>query len=263
MTTVVNYAIAIAATILIAAVAVLMYILYLQAATSAFGSVTTMPVVTTTTPTTPMTTVTTPETSSSHIISTVLYIATPNVTECVNLGRQYIYYFNITVDRKRLEDPVGHYIFKAVVRNVTYNLTTATLLPLKSVYFKPYSQADVRRLGIINIYLELTSRTPLQIDAVEYLGKRYPIDKIVYIVCINGIRFSGAFNKIVSNSTILIPTDIPYAINVALPSGTYRIAAPPDVEVSPQMLQGGNITVMIKFVNKPLVYNPLILEVSR
>ncbi|WP_245218433.1 hypothetical protein [Pyrobaculum islandicum] len=185
------------------------------------------------------------------------------MTECVNLGRQYIYYFNITVDRKRLEDPVGHYIFKAVVRNVTYNLTTATLLPLKSVYFKPYSQADVRRLGIINIYLELTSRTPLQIDAVEYLGKRYPIDKIVYIVCINGIRFRGAFNKIVSNSTILIPTDIPYAINVALPSGTYRIAAPPDVEVSPQMLQGGNITVMIKFVNKPLVYNPLILEVSR
>lgn len=266
MTSVANYAIAIAAALLAAAAASLAYVLYIHTTAPKPAPTTvppTSPAATPTATTPPPTTTSTATTEATRILHVALYISTPNVTRCAGIGPRYIYYFNITVDRKRLEDPVSVYVFKAASANATYDLTTAALLPLNRYYFKPYSQAELNRTGVVNVYLELVSSAPLQIDAVEYLGKRYPIEKVVYVACVKRIEIRGAFNRtaLTQGSLNLIPTDVPYVVNITVPPGLYRIAAPPDVEVTPATLQGGgNATLVIKFVNKPLVYDPLILE---
>jgi cytoskeletal protein RodZ len=122
-----NYAVIIALAILIATGAALTYVLYVH-----FTTPTPTPQQTTTTITTPTTTPTAANTTtqpgptptaSSRVLSVSLYVATPEVLKCAGLGGVYLYYFNVTVERARAEDPVTLYVFKAAAGNATYRLT--------------------------------------------------------------------------------------------------------------------------------------------
>jgi hypothetical protein len=270
MTSAGNYAVIIALAILIAAGAALTYVLYVH-----FTTPTPTPRQTTTTITTPTTTPTPTDantttrpgptpTASSRVLSVSLYVARPEVLKCAGLGGVYLYYFNVTVERARVEDPVTFYVFKAAAGNATYRLQTASLMALEKEFFKPYDINATQRLGVVNIYLELDSQNPLDVEAVEYLGVRYRIDKVVYVSCIKRVEFRGAYNRTLPGPGVLglVPADKTFAVRLSLPPGRYAISAPPDVVV-PRELDGGNTTLTIGLLNKPQVYNLLILNLTK
>jgi hypothetical protein len=272
MTSVGNYAVTIALAILIAAGASLTYVLYVHFTTPTpqqTPTATTNTPTATAPPTAANTTTTRPEptpTASSRVLSVSLYVATPEVLKCAGLGGYYLYYFNVTVERVRLEDPVTHYVFTAVAGNATYRLQTASRMALEREFFKPYDINATQRLGVVNIYLELDSQNPLDIEAVTYLNATYRVDKVVYVSCIEQIEFKGAYNYTLSRPDKrrwLVPADRHFTVKLALPPGRYVISAPPDVEVEPREIEGGNVTLTIALLNKPQVYSPLILNLTR
>jgi len=271
MTSMGDYAVSIALAILIAAGASLAYVLYVH-----FTTPTPTPwqsPLTTTTPTATApppaanTTTTQPKptpTASSRVLSVTIYIATPEVLKCAGLGGYYLYYFNVTVERVRLEDPVTLYAFTAVSGNATYRLQTASRWALESEFFKPYDINATQRLGVVNIYLELDSQNPLDIEAIAYLNTTYRINKVVYASCVKQIELRGAYNLTLPHPGVLglVPADRQFAVKLTLPPGRYVVSAPPDVVV-PQQIEGGNVTLTIALLNKPQVYNPLILNLTK
>jgi len=268
MTSAGNYAVIIALAILIAAGAALTYVLYVH-----FTTPTPTPQQTTTI-TTPTTTPTAANTSmqpgptptaSSRVLSVSLYVATPEVLKCAGLGGDYLYYFNVTVERVRLEDPVTVYVFKAAAGNATYPLQTASRMALESEFFKRYDIDATQRLGVVNIYLELDSPNPLDVEAVEYLGVRYRIDKVVYVSCVKQVEFRDAYDHTLPGPGVrgLVPADKTFTVSLSLPPGRYSISAPRDVVVVPMEIDGGNTTLTIGLLNKNQVYNPLILNLTK
>jgi len=202
--------------------------------------------------------------------SVVLYIATPNVTKCGGLGNKYIYYFNVTVERVRVEDPVSFYVFKARAGNATLNLTSASYLPLNGKFFKPYS-INMTQLGLVNVYLEAMADKSLDITAVEYLGDEYPINRAVYVSCVKGLKVINATSRqqlavttLSPGALGLIPADAAYRVNVTLPPGRYQLIAPPDIRIEPAVVEGGKPqTLTITLLNKPQVYDPLVINATR
>ncbi|MEZ0319144.1 MAG: hypothetical protein ABWK05_04005 [Pyrobaculum sp.] len=272
MTNVVNYAITIAAAILIAATASLVYVLYQHA--QAPTSTAPPPVTTTSKPTPPpnttahtATTIPTATTPllQTRVLSAVLYVATPDITRCAGLGNRYIYYFNITLERARIEDPVSIYVFKARAGNATYNLTSASYLPLNREFFEPYNFSISQLLGVLHIYLELYSQEPLDISSVIYLNNEYRIEKISYVACVKSVEIRGVVNKTLPGPgrLNLIPTDKVYTIKLELPPGRYRVSAPPDVVVPSEVEGGGAVAIPIGFLNKPLVYEKLNITLAK
>lgn len=263
-----NYAVIIALAILIAAGASLTYVLYVHFTTPTPQQTTTTITTPTTTPTpTAANTTTRPgptPTASSRVLSVSLYVATPEVLKCAGLGGVYLYYFNVTVERARVEDPVTVYVFKAAAGNATYRLQTASRMALEKEFFKPYDINATQRLGVVNIYLELDSQNPLDVEAVEYLGVRYKIDKVVYVSCVKRVELRGAYNRTLPGPGVfgLVPADKTFAVRLSLPPGRYAISAPPDVVV-PREIDGGNTTLTIGLLNKPQVYNLLILNLTK
>jgi len=283
MTSIFNYIATVALAIVVAAGAVLVYVLYIHFAqpptpTVTTPSATTVPPTTQSTPqpspTQPPATTTTPSPSQrSTVKSVVLYIATPEViTTCApGLGNKYIYYFNVTVERVRVEDPVSFYMFKARAGNATLNLTSASYLPLNGEFFKPYS-INVTQLGLVNIYLEALADKSLNIIAVEYLGNEYLISRAVYVSCVKGLKVINATNgQQLAVTTLspgalgLIPANAAYRVNMTLPPGRYRLIAPPGVQIEPIEVEGGKPQILtIKLQeNKPQVYNPLVINAAK
>ncbi|AET33027.1 hypothetical protein [Pyrobaculum ferrireducens] len=274
MTSIINYAVAIALALVIAAGASLIYVLYVHTTTP--PTTPSAPAPTPTTPTqptpsntsthTPRTTTTTVGTQS-RVLNVVLYVSPPNVTKCAEIGSDYVYYFNITVERTRPEDPVTVYNFKAVTQNATLDLQTASVLALEREYFKPYLINETQRLGVLNIYLELRSSKPLDIREVSYLGVNYTINRYVYVTCIKNVKLSGAYNQTLPGPGVLglVPTDRTFTVEVrGLPRGSYRIAAPPDVVAPREVTATGNKTdITLGLLNKPLVFNPLPLNLTK
>jgi hypothetical protein len=263
MTSAVNYAILIALAIVIAAGASLIYVVYQHHAAP------TPPTPTTTTPTTPQTTTTTrsePTTpaASSRVLSVTMYVATPEVMKCSGLSDRYLYYFNVTVNRTRAEDPVTNYVFKAVAGNNTHPLTTASVMALEDKFFKKYDINATQKLGVVNIYLELESPKPLDIEAVTYLDSVHNVDKKFYVACVKRVEFRGAYNgsALGPGALGLVPTDRQFTVKISLPPGNYRISAPPGVVV-PREIGGGNVTLTIGFLNQPQAYDPLILNLTK
>jgi hypothetical protein len=267
MTSAGNYAVIIALAILIAAGASLTYVLYVHFTTPTPTPQQTTTITTPTTTPTAANTTTRPgptPTASSRVLSVSLYVATPEVLKCAGLGGVYLYYFNVTVERARVEDPVTFYVFKAAAGNATYRLQTASRMALEKEFFKPYDINATQRLGVVNIYLELDSQNPLDVEAVEYLGVRYRIDKVVYVSCVKRVEFRGAYNRTLPGPGVLglVPADKTFAVRLSLPPGRYAISAPPDVVV-PREIDGGNTTLTIGLLNKPQVYNLLILNLTK
>jgi hypothetical protein len=267
MTSAGNYAVIIALAILIAAGASLTYVLYVHFTTPTPTPQQTTTITTPTTTPTAANTTTQPgptPTASSRVLSVSLYVATPEVLKCAGLGGVYLYYFNVTVERARVEDPVTFYVFKAVAGNATYRLQTASRMALEKEFFKPYDINATQRLGVVNIYLELDSQNPLDVEAVEYLGVRYRIDKVVYVSCVKRVEFRGAYNRTLPGPGVLglVPADKTFTVRLSLPPGRYSISAPPDVVV-PREIDGGNTTLTIGLLNKPQVYNLLILNLTK
>jgi len=279
MTSIFNYIATIALAIVVAAGAALVYVLYTHftqppTTTATAPSATTAPPTTQTTtppPTTqPATTTTTSPRQRSTVKSVVFYIAMPEVAKCGGLGSKYIYYFNATVERVRVEDPVSFYVFKARAGNATLNLTSASYLPLNGEFFKPYS-INMTQLGLVNVYLEAMADKSLDITAVEYLGDEYPIDKAVYVSCVKGLKVLNATSGQQLAATALspgalglIPAGVAYRVNVTLPPGRYRLIVPPGVQIEPTVVEGGKPqTLTITLLNKPQVYDPLVINATR
>jgi len=279
MTSIFNYIATIALAIVVAAGVALVYVLYTHFAqppttTATAPSTTTAPPTTQTTTPPPTTQPpTTPSSSQrSTVKSVVLYIATPEVlTMCAPaLGKKYIYYFNVTIERVRVEDPVFVYAFKARAGNTTLNLTSASYLQLNQEFFKPYS-INMTQLGLINIYLEATADKSLDIAAVEYLGNEYQLNRVIYISCIKGLKVINATNGQELTATSLkpgalglMPADATYRVNVTLPPGKYQLIAPPGVQIEPREVEGGKPqTLTITLLNRPQVYNPLVINATR
>jgi hypothetical protein len=263
MSSAVNYIILIALAIVIAASAALIYVVYQHFTASSPPTPTT-----TTTPTTPQTTTTThsePTTpaASSRVLTVTMYVATPEVMRCSGLGDRYLYYFNVTVNRTRAEDPVMNYVFKAVAGNGTYPLNAAAIMAHKGEFFKRYDRNATQKLGVVNIYLELESPSPLDIEAVAYLNSVHNIDKKFYVACVTRVEFRGAYNGSVPGPGALVPTDRQFTVEISLPPGNYRISAPPSVVVTPWEIAGGNVTLAIGFLNQPQAYDPLILNLTK
>jgi len=277
MTSIFNYIATIALAIVVAAGAALVYVLYTHftqppTTTATAPSTTTAPPTTQTTtppPTTQPPTTTSPS-QRSTVKSVVLYIATPEVAKCGGLGSKYIYYFNVTVERVRVEDPVSFYVFKARAGNATLNLTSASYLPLNGEFFKQYS-INMTQLGLVNVYLEAMADKSLDITAVEYLGDEYPIDRAVYVSCVKGLKVVNATNgQQLAATTLspgalgLIPAGAAYRVNVTLPPGRYRLITPPGVQIEPTVVEGGKPqTLTITLLNKPQVYDPLVINATR
>ncbi len=270
MTSVGNYAVTIALAILIAAGVSLTYVLYVHFTTpipQQTPTATPNTQVTTAPPTAANTTTTRSEptpTVSSRVLSVSLYVATPEVLKCAGLGGYYLYYFNVTVERVRVEDPVTFYVFTAVAGNATYRLQTASRMALEREFFKPYDINATQRLGVVNIYLELDSQNPLDIEAVTYLNATYRVDKVVYVSCIKQVEFRGVYNHTLPGPGVLglVPADRSFAVRLSLPAGRYVISAPPDVAV-PREIDGGNVTLTVALLNRPQVYNRLILNLTK
>ncbi len=265
MTSAVNYAILIALAIVVAAGASLIYVVYQH-----FTAPTPPTPTTTTTPTTPQTTTTTrnePTTpaASSRVLSVTMYVATPEVMKCGGLGDRYLYYFNVTVNRTRAEDPVTYYVFKAVASNDTYPLKAAAVMALEGTFFKGYDINATQKLGVVNVYLELESPNPLDIEAVAYLDSVHNVDKRFYVACVKRVEFRGAYNSSVLGPGVLglVPTDRQFTVKISLPPGNYHISAPPGVVVTPWEIAGGNVTLTIGFLNQPQAYDPLILNLTK
>ena len=268
MTSAGNYAVIIALAILIAAGAVLTYVLYVHFTTPTPTPRQTTTITTPTTTPTAANTTTWPgptPTASSRVLSVSLYVATPEVLKCAGLGGDYLYYFNVTVERARMEDPVTFYVFKAAAGNATYPLQAASRMALEREFFKPYDIDTTQRLGVVNIYLELGSQNRLDVEAVEYLGVRYRIDRVVYVSCVKQVEFRGAYNHMLPGPGVLrlVPADKTFAVRLSLPPGRYTISAPPDVVVVPREIDGGDTTLEIGLLNMPQVYNPLILDLTK
>jgi len=288
MTSIFNYIATIALAIVVAAGAALVYVLYTHFAqppttTATAPSATTAPP--TTQPTTPPTTAQPPTTTSpsqrSTVKSVVLYVATPEViTKCApGLGNGYIYYFNVTVDRIRAEDLVqpydyqrSDYVFKARAGDMVLNLTGAHSLPSNQEFFKQYNNPSVtEQMGLVNVYLEIETDKSLNITAVRYLGAEYNINRVVYVSCIKQIeiKMANATNErpIIASgpgSLGLIPAGAAYKINVTLPPGKYQLRPPRDVKVEPDVVEGGKLqTLTITLLNKPQVYDPLVINATR
>jgi hypothetical protein len=264
MTSAVNYAILIALAIVVAAVASLIYVVYQHLTAPTPPTPTT-----TTTPTTPQTTTTTrsePTTpaASSRVLSVTMYVATPEVMKCGGLGDRYLYYFNVTVNRTRAEDPVTYYVFKAVAGNNTHPLIAASVMALEGKFFKKYDINATQKLGVVNIYLELESPKPLDIKAVTYLDSVRNVDKKFYVACVKRVVFRGAYNGSALGPGVLglVPTDRQFTVKISLPPGNYHISAPPGVVV-PREIYGGNVTLAIGFLNQPQAYDPLILNLTK
>ena len=269
MTSAGNYAVIIALAILVAAGASLTYVLYVHFTTPTPTPQQTTTITTPTTTPTPTAANTTTQpgptpTASSRVLSVSLYVARPEVLKCADLGGDYLYYFNVTVERARVEDPITFYVFKAAAGNATYPLQTASRMALEREFFKPYDINATQRLGVVNIYLELNSQDPLDVEAVEYLGVRYRIDKVVYVSCVKQVEFRGAYNHTLlgPGNMRLVPADKTFTVRLSLPPGRYAISAPSDVVV-PREIDGGDTTLEIGLLNKPQVYNPLILNLTK
>jgi hypothetical protein len=265
MTSAVNYAVLIALAIVIAASAALIYVVYQHFTASSPPTPTT-----TTTPTTPQTTTTThsePTTpaASSRVLSATMYVATPEVMRCSGLSNRYLYYFNVTVNRTRAEDPVTYHVFKAVAGTDTHPLKAAAVMALEGKFFKGYDISATQKLGVVNIYLELESPNPLDIEAVAYLDSVHNIDKKFYVACVKRVEFRGAYNGSALGPGVLglVPTDRQFTVKISLPPGNYRISAPPGVVVTPWEIGGGNVTLAIGFLNQPQAYDPLILNLTK
>jgi hypothetical protein len=268
MSSAVNYIILIALAIVIAASAALIYVVYQHSAAQPSPSPTT--ITTTTTFTTPQTTTTTPSQSttpaaSSRVLSVTMYIATPEVMRCSGLGNRYLYYFNVTVNRTRAEDPVTYHEFKAVAGNDRYPLKDAAVMAFEGKFFKGYDMNATQKLGVVNIYLELESPNPLDIVAVAYLDSVHNVDKKFYVACVKRVEFRGAYNVSALGPGVLglVPTDRQFTIKISLPPGNYRISAPRGVVVTPWEIAGGNVTLTIGFLNQPQAYDPLILNLTK
>jgi hypothetical protein len=195
-----------------------------------------------------------------------MYIATPEVMRCSGLGNRYLYYFNVTVNRTRAEDPVTNYVFKAVAGNKTHPLTTASFMALEHEFFKGYDINAAQKLGVVNVYLELDSPDPLDIEAVAYLDSVHIIDRKFYVACVKRVVFRGAYSGSALGPAALglVPTDRQFTVKISLPPGNYRISAPPGVVVTPWEIAGGNVTLTIGFLNQPdQAYDPLILDLTK
>jgi len=287
MTSIFNYIATIALAIVVAAGAALVYVLYTHftqtpTTTATTPSITTAPPnaqTTTPPPTTQPPTATTSPNQRSTVDSVILYIVTPKVKRCsIGGSEEYIYYFNVTMRRMRIEDPISFHVFKARAGNATLNLTGAYYLNEHNTeFFKSYYSIDMTKLGLVNVYLEIITDKSLNITAVEYRPNNeyllYNIggDRIVYVSCIkqivivnatNGNRLTTAFGP---GSLGLIPAGAKYTINVTLPPGRYRLSPPGDVKVEPDVVEGGKPQILtIKLQeNKPQVYDPLVINATR
>jgi len=289
MTSIFNYIVTIALAIVVAAGAALVYVLYIHFAqppttTVTTPSTTTAPPTTQTTtppPTTqpPATTTTTSPSQRSTVKSVVLYIATPEViTTCApGLGNKYIYYFIVTVDRIRAEDLVlpydyqrGDYVFKARAGDMVLNLTGAYRLSSNEEFFKQYNLSVTQQMGLVNVYLEIETDKSLNITAVRYLNAEYDVNRVVYVSCIKGLKVINATNGQELTATSLspgalglMPADAAYRVNIRLPPGRYRLIVPAGVQIEPTEVEGGNVTLTITLLNKPQVYNPLVINATR
>jgi len=285
MTSIFNYIATIALAIVVAAGATLVYVLYTHftqppTTTATTPSTTTAPPTTQTTTPPPATQppTTTSPSQRSTVKSVMLYIAMPEVTNCSGLGNNYIYYFNVTVDRVRAEDLVfpydyqqGDYVFKARAGDIILNLTGAFRLSYNLEFFKQYDLSVTQQIGLVNVYLEIETDKSLNITAVRYLDAEYDVNRVVYVSCIKQIEI-----KIVNATNgrpvlapgpglrSLIPANVRYSINVTLPPGRYQLVAPRDVEVEPNVMEGGKPQILtIKLSNKPQVYNTLVINATR
>jgi hypothetical protein len=275
MSSAVNYIILIALAIVIAASAALIYVVYQHSVAQTSPSPT--KITTTTTFTTPQTTTTTPSQSttpaaSSRVLSVTMYIVTPKVINCSglgsSLGNRYLYYFNVTVNRTRAEDHVMYHVFKAVAGNDTYPLKDAKVMALEGKFFKGYDMNATQKLGVVNIYLELESPNPLDIEAVAYRSVHnvdvvYRVVKKFYVACVKRVEFRGVYNGSALGPGVLVPTDRQFTVKISLPPGNYRISAPPGVVVTPWEIAGGNVTLAIGFLNQDQAYDPLILNLTK
>ena len=172
----------------------------------------------------------------------------------------------MTVNRTRAEDPVTYYVFKAVAGNNTHPLTAASVMALKGKFFEKYDINATQRLGVVNIYLELESPNPLDIEAVTYLDSVHYVDKKFYVACVKSVEFRGAYNYSVlgPGDLRLVPTDRQFTVKISLPPGNYRISAPPGVVVEPREIGGGNVNLTIGFLNQEdQAYDPLILNLTK
>jgi hypothetical protein len=202
-----------------------------------------------------------------------MYVATPEVMKCSGLGNRYLYYFNVTVNRTRAEDPVTYHVFKAVAGNDTYPLEDAKVMAFEGKFFKGYDMNATQKLGVVNVYLELESPSPLDIEAVAYsnsvrnIDVVYRIDKKFYVACVKRVEFRGAYNgsALGPGNLGLVPTDRQFTVKISLPPGNYRISAPPGVVVTPwEIVGGGNVTLTIGFLNQQdQAYDPLILNLTK
>jgi hypothetical protein len=192
-----------------------------------------------------------------------MYIAEPEVMRCSEHGNRYLYYFNVTVNRTRAEDPVTYHVFKAVAGNNTHPLKAAAVMALEDKFFKKYDIYATQKLGVVNIYLELESPNPLDIEAVAYLDSVHHVDKKFHVACVTRVEFRGAYNDSAPGPGVLVPTDRQFTVKISLPPGNYHISAPPGVVVTPWEIGGGNVTLAIGFLNQPQAYDPLILNLTK
>ena len=267
MTSIVNYIIIIALALVITAGALLIYVLYshLSAPSPTPTSVTATTPTSATTPTqtaqSPTTTQMPPRQSS--VVSVAVYVLPADVSKCAGLGSYYLYYFNVTLDRAREEDPAGHYAFSAVTPNGTVQMNAASILSIEIDYFKPYDINVTHRLGLLNIYLEITSDKPLNITGVKYLDETYGITTTTYVSCIKKIVVK------LDNTTLpsppapgqlgLLPAGKTYTIAIPqLEKGQYRVSTPPEVKAPPEITVGeGGAKIEIELLNKAVVFDPL------
>jgi hypothetical protein len=134
---------------------------------------------------------------------------------------------------------------------------------LKGKFFKGYDINATQKLGVVNIYLELESPSPLDIEAVAYLDSVRNIDKRFYVACVKRVEFRGAYNESAPGPGVLVPTDRQFTVKISLPPGNYRISAPPGVVITPWEIAGGNVTLTIGFLNQDQAYDPLILNLTK
>jgi hypothetical protein len=204
-----------------------------------------------------------------QITDVKVYVFTPEVLRRCGVGSAaWYYYFNITVEGFTARDPVYPIYFKALTPEGPRDLNYPSQPAIFECYFPSYNDS-LNRTGVINVYAGLQSSVQLDITDIEYRGRRYSISDSnrFFVVCIGKRILLKTNNTILRPlhmpqwSLGLLPADRRYTIVVHLPRGRYEVRAPSGVAVEQQVVEGGgNVTVVLRFDNKPLAYDELVIE---
>jgi hypothetical protein len=211
------------------------------------------------------------EAREPQITDVKVYTFTPEVLRKCGVGSAaWYYYFNITVERFTAGDPVYPTHFRALTPEGPGDLNYPSHPAiLEEYYFPRYNESSLNRTGVINVYAGLQSSVQLDITYIEYRGRQYRISDSnkFFVVCIGKGILLKTDNTILRPlhtprwSLGLLPADRRYTIVVYLPRGRYEVRGPSGVAVEQQVVEGGrNVTVVLRFDNKPLAYDELVIE---